>query len=62
MPDLMSFRARDGQMQCELCKSKLAAFDYEILCDREKSKQKGCCCSTCAHNLLEALGQVKMGG
>jgi len=59
MPDSMTFTARDGQRQCEFCGTTLATLDLEIRSARENSLQKGACCPTCAHNLVDALARIK---
>jgi len=59
MPDSMVFKARDAQGQCNFCGTNPAAFEIEIRCAEEKSLQQGPCCSTCAHNLLDALARIK---
>jgi hypothetical protein len=60
MPDSMTFRARDGQGQCQLCLASPATLQFDIQCDGETSRQQGSCCLDCACNLLDALAQIKL--
>jgi hypothetical protein len=57
--DSMTFRALSSQAQCELCAANPAVLEFDILSDRESSRQRDCCCPTCARNLLDALSQIK---
>jgi hypothetical protein len=55
----MTFRAREGRGQCELCSGNPAVLDFDIQCDQENSRQQGGCCPTCARHLLDALAKIK---
>jgi len=55
----MTFRVLTSPAQCELCSANPAVLEFDILSALEGSRQQGCCCRTCAHNLLEALTQIK---
>jgi len=60
MADSMTFRARDGQEQCQLCSAGPAVLKFDIQCNGESSRQQGSCCLDCACNLLDALAQIKL--
>jgi hypothetical protein len=58
MPDSMTFKARDGPGKCRFCETSPATLELEIRCVQDNSLEQGPCCSTCAHNLLDALARV----
>jgi hypothetical protein len=56
--DSMTFRALTSPAQGELGSANRAVLEFDILSAFESSRQRGCCCPTCAHNLLEALAPI----
>ena len=59
MADTMTFKALSGDAPCALCGSVAATLEFDIKCDPDGSRQHGACCKRCAHNLIDALAQVR---